>query len=288
MAKKEEKKETKEEAEEEKKEEVESESPEEEVSIEVEKAVMDEVPTEETVELPKSTFDVAAWDPKTDAGRKVKSGEITKIDEILDKGIKIFETPIVDILIPEIESDLLLIGQAKGKFGGGQRRVFRQTQKKTREGNKPKFGTAAVVGNHNGYVGIGFGKSKETVPAREKAIRNAKLNVFKIKRGCGSWQCGCGEPHSIPFTVTGKCGSVEIKLIPAPKGKGLCVESECGKMLKFAGINDIWARTEGQTGSKVNLLKACEKALRNLTEIKTKHDQVEKLGMAEGRIKKNE
>ena len=291
MAKKEEKKETKEEAKEEVKEEVKEEiesDDSEEVSIEVEKDVMKEVPTEETVELPKSTFDVAAWDPKTDVGRKVKSGELSNIDEILDKGIKIFETPVVDVLIPDIESDLLLIGQAKGKFGGGQRRVFRQTQKKTREGNKPKFGTAAVVGNHNGYVGVGFGKSKETVPAREKAIRNAKLNVFKIKRGCGSWQCGCGEPHSIPFTVAGKCGSVEIKLIPAPKGKGLCVESECGKMLKFAGVNDVWARTKGQTGSKVNLIKACEKALRNLTEIKIKQDQVEKLGIVEGRIKKNE
>ena len=82
-------------------------------------------------------------------------------------------TEIVDILLPNLETDLLLIGQSKGKFGGGQRRVFRQTQKKTREGNKPKFSTIAIAGNKDGYVGIGYGKSKETVPAREKAFRSA-------------------------------------------------------------------------------------------------------------------
>ena len=74
----------------------------------------------------------------------------------------------------DIETELLLVGQSKGKFGGGQRRVFKQTQKKTREGNKPSFSTFAVVGNHNGYVGLGSGKSKETVPARDKSKRKAK------------------------------------------------------------------------------------------------------------------
>ena len=57
------------------------------------------------------------------------------------------------------------------------------------------------MGNKNGVIGVGYGKSKETVPAREKAFRNAKLNIFKIRRGCGSWECMCGEPHSIPFMI---------------------------------------------------------------------------------------
>jgi len=263
---------------------------EEEVKLEVEKEIMEEVPTEEEIEkeIPAITFDVAAWAPKTSIGKAVKAGTIKDIDEILDNGMRILEAPIVDVLLPGIESDLLLVGQSKGKFGGGQRRVFRQTQKKTREGNKPKFGTFAVVGNGDGYVGIGYGKSKETVPSREKAIRNAKLNVFKIKRGCGSWQCACGKPHSIPFKVEGKCGSVVVTLMPAPKGKGLCIEGECGKILKFAGIKDIWSKTKGQTGSKGNLVKACEKALKQLTSVKISQTQIEKLGICEGKIKKNE
>jgi len=172
-----------------------------------------------------------SWAPKTQLGKDVKQGKVTDIFAILDSTQKILEANIVDVLIPNLESDLLLIGQSKGKFGGGQRRVFKQTQKKTREGNKPKFATIAVVGNHNGVVGVGHGKSKETVPAREKAIRNAKLNIMKIRRGCGSWQCGCKTSHSIPYKVSGKTGSVEIDLLPAPKGTGLRVEGECQKIL---------------------------------------------------------
>jgi small subunit ribosomal protein S5 len=226
---------------------------------------------------------VEMWHPRTELGRKVKDGKITTIDEILDSGKAILEKEIVDALLPDLESDLLLIGQSKGKFGGGKRRVFRQTQKKTKEGNKPHFATLAVVGNRNGYVGIGYGKAKETVPAREKALRRAKLNVIKIRRGCGSWQCGCGQPHSIPFMVEGKCGSVRIKLMPAPKGKGLVVEKECQKILNLAGIKDVWARTRGQTRKKINLIEACMDALNKLTVTRIRKDELSKLSVIEGR-----
>ena len=230
-------------------------------------------------------FDKEAWKPKTSLGMKVKTGEIDNIDYILDNRFKILENEIVDILMPNLTTDLLLIGQSKGKFGGGQRRVFRQTQKKTQEGNKPKFGTLAIVGNEDGYVGIGYGKSKETVPAREKANRNARQNIIKILRGCGSWQCGCNNPHSVPFTVEGKYGSVRMKLIPAPRGTGLCIEGECGKLLKIAGIKDVWSQTFGQTGTKMNLIYACFGALKKLMEIKVQKETAENLSIVEGSVK---
>jgi small subunit ribosomal protein S5 len=213
------------------------------------------------------------WTPKTKLGHSVVSGEIQDINYVLDNGFVILEPEIVDSLIPNLETDLLLVGQAKGKFGGGKRRIFRQTQKKTREGNKPRFATLAVAGNRRGIVGLGYGKSRETVPAREKAIRNAKFNVFKIRRGCGSWECGCGEAHSLPFTVEGKCGSARIQLIPAPKGTGLKVDKEIAKILDFAGIKDVWSKTFGQSRTKINLIKAAEKALKNLmtTKLQEKH-----------------
>jgi small subunit ribosomal protein S5 len=181
---------------------------------------------------------VKAWKPKTSLGKKVVSGEVNDLGAVLDRGEKILEAEIVDMLIPNLQNDLLLIGQARGKFGGGQRRVFKTTQKKTKKGNKPKFSTCAVVGNADGFVGIGFGKSIETVPSRDKAIKRAKLNIMKIRRGCGSWKCNCGEPHSIPYQIGGKCGSAEILIMPAPKGTGLKVEKECAKILKLAGIKD--------------------------------------------------
>ena len=246
-----------------------------------------DVPVLEPVNEEQTKVDVIPaneWTPKTILGKKVQTGEVTNIDEILESGQAILEPEIVDSLL-NLESELLLIGQAKGKFGGGQRRVFRQTQKKTREGNKPKFTTLAVIGNKDGYVGIGIGKSKETVPAREKAIKNAKLNVFKIARGSGSWESDSKEPNSIPFAVSGKCGSVELTLMPAPKGKGLCVEKECAKILALAGIQDVWSKSFGQTKNKINLITACEKALKQLTKMKTRPQDIEALSMVKGSTK---
>jgi len=229
-----------------------------------------------------------AWVPKTELGRLVKTGQIKDIGHILDQGHAILEPEIVDILLPDLTSELLLIGQAKGKFGGGQRRVFRQTQKKTREGNKPSFATMAVVGSKNGYVGIGFGKSRETVPAREKAIRNAKKNIFKVARGCGSWQCACKTSHTVPYEVRGREGSSEIRLMPAPKGKGLVVEKECAKVLAAAGIEDVWSKTFGMTKNKINLLRALEIALKSILETKIQERHKKVISFKDGAVNKDE
>lgn len=241
---------------------------------------LEEVVVEEVKK--KEAFEKEAWKPKTSLGMKVKNGEISSIDYILDKRIKILESEIVDALLPNLTTDLLMVGQAKGKFGGGQKRVFKQTQKKTQEGNKPKFATFAVIGNEDGYIGVGYGKSRETVPAREKAIRQAKLNVIKIRRGCGNWRCGCGDAHTVPFKVSGKAGSVEITLIPSPKGTGLIVEKECQKILKLAGIKDVWSITDGQTRSKLNLLYACFGALKKLIQFKLSRETAGALHILEG------
>ncbi len=256
----------------------------EEVKLDVEKDVLTEIPEEEAVEVKKGGVDVTAWQPKTSIGQKVKAGEITNIDQILDKGQKILEEMIVDVLLPGMQSDLLMIGQAKGKFGGGQKRVFKQTQKKTPEGNKPSFSCVAIVGNGNGYVGVGTGKSKDTVPAREKALRKAKINIFKIARGCGSWECGCKTPHSIPFAVEGKTGSIRIRLMPAPKGKGLCLEQESAKILKIAGIKDVWSKTDGNLRTTTNLIGAVLDALKKLNTTKIRPSHAERVALVVGAV----
>jgi len=211
---------------------------------------------------------LASWKPKTRLGLLIQEGKIKNIDEIFDKEEIILEEQVIDILIPDLQVDLLSIGQAKGKFGGGKRRVWKQTQKKTAEGNVPSFGCMAVVGDGQGHVGIGLGKSRETLPAKEKAIRQAKLNLIRVKRGCGSFDCSCNETHSIPFKVQGKTASAVITLIPAAKGTGLVIEDECKKIMRLAGIKDIYSRTFGQTRSKINLAKACIKALEETSKIK--------------------
>ncbi len=220
--------------------------------------------TREEVEREKV---VLGWEPKTKLGIEVKNGKITDIDEILDSNRKILEEQIVDYLV-NIKTDLVLIGQAKGKFGGGKRRAWRQTQKKTKEGNIPAFSAMAVIGDENGHVGIGVGKAKETLPARDKAIRKAKLNIIKIKRACSGFDCACSELHTVLFKITGKSGSVKLILIPAPQGTGLVVGKELKKILKLAGIKDVYSKTFGKKRTTFNVIKACFDALNKTTSKK--------------------
>jgi len=211
---------------------------------------------------------LVAWKPKTKLGEMVKTGKVKNINEIFEKSMKILEPEIVDLLIPDLKFDLLLIGQAKGKFGGGKARFWRQTQHKTSEGNVPAFACMIVVGDEKGHVGIGLGKARETLPAKEKALREAKISLIEVRRACGSFDCSCKEPHSIPAKVRGKVSSSVIDLIPAPKGTGLAIENECKKILKLAGIRDIYSRTFGQTRTKVNLAAACYNALKKTGELR--------------------
>jgi len=208
---------------------------------------------------------IASWVPKTKLGEEVKQRKIKDIDVILDSKRKILEPEIVDSLI-NAKTDLIFVGQSKGKFGGGKRRIWRQTQRKTKEGNIPTFSTCAVIGDENGHVGVGSGRSKETLPARDKAIRKAKLNIIKVKRACAGFDCACSELHSVPFKVTGKAGSVRVTLIPAPQGTGLVVANELKKILKFAGIKDVYSKTFGKKRTTLNLIKACINALKKTNE----------------------
>jgi len=238
---------------------------EEEISEEMLKKEIDRELDKRTEKEKERDAKIAAWVPKTKLGKEVKQGKIKNIDENLDDGKKILEEQIVDSLI-NIKSDLISIGQSKGKFGGGKRRAWKQTQRKTKEGNIPTFSTLAVIGDENGHVGIGTGKAKETLPARDKAVRKAKLNIIKVIRSCSSFDCACSEPHSIPFKITGKSGGVRLTLIPAPQGTGLVVGTELKKILKLAGIKDIYSKTSGSQRTTFNLAKACINALKKTNE----------------------
>ena len=212
--------------------------------------------------------DLAKWKPKTHLGVMVRAGTIKSIDEIFEKGYKILEPQIVDLLLPNLKSELLLIGQAKGKFGGGKRRFWRQTQKKTAEGNVPHFACMVVVGDENGHIGIGLGKAKETLPAKAKAHRAARLNLTLIRRGCGSFDCSCSDKHSVPLKIEGKRGSSRIVLTPAPKGTGLVAEKGVRTVLRLAGLKDVYTKTFGQSRTKINHAGATFNALKATLAVK--------------------
>jgi small subunit ribosomal protein S5 len=232
--------------------------------VEEEKEVEEEVPVTEEVPIAKAETALEKWVPKTKLGREVYEGKITSIEEILEHGRKILEPEIVDKLVPNIKNEVILIGGRTGKGGGIERIPIRITAAMHKSGRRFTMSAFVVVGNEDGLVGIGKGSAIEARDAVLKAIQKAKLNIIKVKRGCGSWECGCGEPHSIPFKTKGKCGSVRVELLPAPKGVGLVTDNESKKILRLAGIKDVWVKTFGNTASRINLISAIYDALKKL------------------------
>lgn len=217
-------------------------------------------------EAPKVTepSPLETWQPKTELGKKVLKGEIKSIEEILDRGLKIKEPEIVDFLLPNLKSELIFIGGRTGKGGGIQRIPIRITATMTKSGKRFRMSAFVAVGNEDGIIGIGKAKAPDARSAILKAMKKAKLNLVKIKRGCGSWECGCGGNHSIPYKSVGKSGSVRVVLYPAPKGVGLVASDEVKKILRLAGIKDIWMKSFGNTGMRINLIRAIFNALKNL------------------------
>jgi len=204
------------------------------------------------------------WKPKTQLGRDVFEGKIKSIDDVLKSGKRILEPEIVDMLVPVLKSDLILIGGRAGKGGGTQRIPVKITAAMHRSGRRFTMNAFMAVGDENGLVGLSKASAVESRDAIEKAIRKAKMGIMRIKRGCGSWECGCSGEHSIPYKTEGKSGSVRVVLMPAPKGLGLVANDELKKMLRLAGIKDVWVKAYGNTSMRMNLIKAAFDALKNL------------------------
>ncbi len=192
------------------------------------------------------------WVPRTKVGRMVKEGKIKSLAELFANHLKITEVEIVDYLLPGLEQEIIDINLV---------------QKQTAAGERSRFRAIAVVGNRDGYVGLGTGKAVHVVSAIEKAVRDAKMNIIPVRRGCGSWECACGAPHSVPMKVVGKRGSVRIELIPGPRGLGIVAGEAARVVLELAGIEDVWTRTYGETRTTLSFAGATFEALRNTNKI---------------------
>ncbi len=212
------------------------------------------------------------WVPKTELGKRVFEGKITDMQDIFNSGEKVLEPEIIDRLLPELENELILIGGSPGKGGGKRRTPARRTARMHKSGRRYRTSSLVVVGNRNGYVGIGIGKGMELRAAINKAVEQAKKSLIPVKRGCGSWECKCGGEHSIPVSVTGQYGSVRISLRPAPRGIGLVASEEAKKILQLAGVEDIWCKSFGQTQTAINFVMAIFDAFKQLNKMKMRRE----------------
>ena len=209
------------------------------------------------------------WDPKTKLGKLVRSGQIKTMSDAIESGLPIMEPEIVDVLIPEVFDEVIDVNMV---------------QRMTDSGRRVKFVITVAVGNKDGFIGFGQAKGKEVGSSIRKAISNAKLNIIEIRRGCGSWECGCGKPHTVPFAINGKSGSVEITLKPAPRGLGLATGNVAKKILTLAGVEDCWAFTKGKTKTTVNYAKAVFNALEKNAEMRIMSYEKQKIGIKSGSI----
>jgi small subunit ribosomal protein S5 len=187
----------------------------------------------------------------------VFEGQISSIYEIFEEGYRIKEVEIVDVLVPELRDDVIDINLV---------------QKQTDAGERSRFRAVVAMGNDDGLIGIGIGKAPRVRNAIEKGIRDAKMKIYPIRRGCGSWECDCGEPHTVPFKISGKSGSVVVTLLPGSKGLGIVAGDTAKRVLTLAGIKDCWTKSTGATQTTVSFTLATFEALKNTMTLMTPKD----------------
>ena len=186
------------------------------------------------------------WVPVTKLGRLVKAGKITSIEEIALFSLPIKEPEIVDKLIPDLKEEVM--------------QVF-PVQKQTTAGQRLRFKAFVAVGDCNGHIGLGSKAHKEVAGAIRGALLCAKMNIVPVRRGY--WGDNAGKVHTVPIKVTGKCGSVRVRLIPAPRGTGIVASPGLKKLLTLAGIDDVYTSSRGHTRTLGNSIKACYAALKH-------------------------
>lgn len=179
------------------------------------------------------------WVPMTKLGRLVDQGQIRSIEEIFLFSIPVKEHQIIESLLSGLQDEVLKI---------------MPVQKQTRAGQRTRFKAFVVVGDSKGHVGLGVKSAKEVATAIRGAIIDSKLNIVPVRRGY--WGAAIDQPHTVPCKVTGKCGSVSVRLVPAPRGTGLVAARVPKKLLQMAGLEDCFSSSTGHTRTLGNFAKA--------------------------------
>eukprot|EP00978_Attheya_sp_CCMP212_P004638 scaffold10105_cov53-Attheya_sp.AAC.2 len=186
------------------------------------------------------------WVPVTKLGRLVKEGKIGSIEEIFLFSLPVKEAEIIDYFLKDKLQDEVM--------------KIMPVQKQSSAGQRTRFKAFVAIGDNAGHIGLGVKCSSEVATAIRGAITAAKLNVAPVRRGY--WGRIAGMPHTVPCKVTGKCGSVRVRLIPAPRGTGLVSSPAGKKLLHMAGVDDCYTSARGHTRTMGNYIKAIFYALR--------------------------
>lgn len=128
-----------------------------------------------------------------------------------------------------------------------------RTSATVKGGRRFSFGALVVVGDRNGKVGYGYGKSNEVPAAIEKAQKYARRAMLTIPM----------VGRTLPHEVEGSFRASKVRLIPASPGTGVVAGTSVRAVLEMAGITDCLTKCYGSTSS-MNTIKAAFKALERL------------------------
>lgn len=132
--------------------------------------------------------------------------------------------------------------------------TIKRVTKVVKGGRTFRFSALVVVGDGNGYVGVGLGKAMEIPSAIEKGIQDAKKNLIFIERN---------DADSIYHEFTGEFGSARVLLKPAKEGTGVIAGGPARAVLELAGIRNIRTKSLGSNNKK-NVVHATIEALATL------------------------